>query len=69
MSTVVRRDGESPEALLSRFTRLVQRDGVLKEVRRRRYFISNGEQARMDMKKAARRRARAQRKRAAQNRN
>ena len=56
---VTARDGESGDALLSRFTKLVQRDGILREVKRRRHFISNGEKARLARQQAARRRARA----------
>lgn len=58
MPFVSPRDGESGEALVARFTKLVQRDGVLREFKRRRHFISNGEARRMAAQKAARKRAR-----------
>lgn len=61
---VTARDGESGDQLLSRFNKLVQRDGILREVKRRRHFISNGERARLARQQAARRRARALRSKA-----
>ena len=61
---VTAREGESGDQLLSRFTKLVQRDGILREVKRRRHFISNGERARLARQQAARRRARALRSKA-----
>ena len=36
MLLVTRKDQESPEALIRRFNKMVQRDGVLQEARRRR---------------------------------
>jgi small subunit ribosomal protein S21 len=56
------RDGESPEALLGRFTKMIQRDGILREVKRRRHFISASEQRRIAAQKAARKRARRARR-------
>jgi small subunit ribosomal protein S21 len=38
MTYVVAEDNESFESLLRRFHKTVQRDGVLSEVRKRRYF-------------------------------
>jgi small subunit ribosomal protein S21 len=58
MPIVTPRDGESAEALITRFTKLVQRDGVLREFKRRRHFISKSEQRRTAAEKAARKRAR-----------
>jgi ribosomal protein S21 len=52
------REGESPEALLARFNKMIQRDGILREAKARRHFISNGELARIAARKAARRRRR-----------
>jgi|SoiMetStandDraft_2_1073263.scaffolds.fasta_scaffold1896796_1 small subunit ribosomal protein S21 len=52
------RDGESPEAMVARFTKTVQRDGVLREVKRRRFFVSPSQQRRLDAARAARKRAR-----------
>ena len=59
MLLVTRKDQESPEALIRRFNKMVQRDGVLQEARRRRRFISNREKQRQAERKAARRRRRA----------
>ncbi|MDE2639007.1 MAG: 30S ribosomal protein S21, partial [Chloroflexota bacterium] len=56
---VTRKDGEDGEALLRRFNKLVQRDGVLQEARRRRHFISNREKQRQAERRAARRRRRS----------
>ena len=39
------RDGETQEALLKRFQRSVQNSGLLREVKAKRFFISNGEKA------------------------
>ncbi|MCY3919936.1 MAG: 30S ribosomal protein S21 [Chloroflexi bacterium] len=59
MLQVTRKDGEDGEALLRRFNKLVQRDGVLQEARRRRHFISNREKQRQAERRAARRRRRS----------
>lgn len=65
MLMVTRRENEGGEELLSRFTRMVQRDGVLREVKRRRHFISASEARRVAAQKAARKRARRAAKAAA----
>lgn len=57
------RDGESGEQLLSRFTKLVQKDGILREVKARRHFISPSERERIAQRKAEARRRRKMRKR------
>lgn len=59
MLLVSRKEQESPEALIRRFNKMVQRDGVLQEARRRRRFISNREKQRQAERRAARRRRRA----------
>jgi ribosomal protein S21 len=53
------RDGESPEHLLTRFRQVVQRDGILREIKSRRHFIPKSERRRIARAKAARRRRRA----------
>jgi ribosomal protein S21 len=58
MPFVAAREGETGEALISRFTKLVQRDGVLREFKRRRHFISKPQLRRIAAQKAARKRAR-----------
>ncbi|MEA4812291.1 MAG: 30S ribosomal protein S21 [Anaerolineaceae bacterium] len=55
MATVTLRANESQDSLLKRFRKKVVKSGVLSTVRRKRWFISKGEQRRMDEKKAARR--------------
>jgi ribosomal protein S21 len=52
------REGESQEALLHRFQRMVQMSGVLREVKANRHFVSKGEAARAKAKKNAQRRRR-----------
>lgn len=63
MANVVAGDNESFESLLKRFTRKVQQDGILSEVRHREYFEKPS--VKRKRKAAAKRRksARAQRKR------
>jgi ribosomal protein S21 len=53
---VSRREGETEDSLLKRFQRMVQMDGVLKEAKARRHFVSKREAARLKAKKNARRR-------------
>lgn len=49
------REGESQERLLSRFRRAMQRDGILREAKRRRHFIPKSEARRLARAKALRR--------------
>ncbi len=49
------RDNESFDSLLRRFNRDVINSGVLKDIRRKRWFISKGEQGRIDERKGKRR--------------
>jgi small subunit ribosomal protein S21 len=49
------RDGESFDSLLRRFNKEVMEGGVMKDLRRRRWFIPKGEQRRMDERKGRRR--------------
>ncbi len=50
------RAGESQDSLLKRFQRVVQIEGVLREAKSRRYFVSKRDAARIKAKKNARRR-------------
>ena len=50
------REGESQDSLLKRFQRMVQMDGILREARAHRHFLSKREAARLKAKKSARRR-------------
>ena len=55
MSFVTLRGGEDGESLLKRFQTSMQRSGILRELRNRRYFKSKGEQARLDKQRSLRR--------------
>ena len=55
MSFVTLRDGEDGENLLKRCQTSMQRSGILRELRNRRYFRSKGEQERLDKQRSVRR--------------
>ncbi|HAE32309.1 MAG: 30S ribosomal protein S21 [Chloroflexi bacterium] len=55
LAFVTLRDGEDPEALLKRFQTTMQRSGILRELRNRRFFRSKGEQSRLDKQRSLRR--------------
>lgn len=61
--TVVLREGESQESLLKRFRKEVQHSGILKDVRRKRWFVSKSKERRIKKAKAIRRAKRKLRKR------
>lgn len=63
MAFVALRDGEDGEQLLKRFQTSMQRSGILRELRNRRFFRSKGEQARLDKARSLRRIRRRQRQR------
>ncbi len=63
MAIVVLRPNESQDQLLKRFRKKVTRSGVLSALRDKRWFVSTGEQRRMDKKKSIRRVKRRQAKR------
>ena len=50
------REGESQDALLRRFQRVVQMGGILREAKAHRYFLSKRDAARVKAKKNAKRR-------------
>jgi len=50
------REGESQDALLRRFQRVVQMGGILREAKAHRYFLSKRDAARLKAKKNAKRR-------------
>jgi len=62
VASVFLRDGEDPDSLLKRFQSSMQRSGILRELRNRRYFRSKGEQERMDKARSIRRLRRRVRK-------
>jgi len=49
------REGETQDSLLKRFQRVVQVDGILREAKAHRFFLSKRETARLKAKKSARR--------------
>ncbi|KAA1283202.1 MAG: 30S ribosomal protein S21 [Chloroflexi bacterium] len=55
MAYVTLREGEEDEVLLKRFQTQMQRSGILRELRNRRFFRSKGEQARLDKQRSIRR--------------
>jgi ribosomal protein S21 len=55
LSFVTLRDGEDGEQLLKRFQTSMQRSGILRELRNRRFFRSKGEQTRLDKARSLRR--------------
>ena len=57
------REGESFDQFVRRFKTSVDKSGILREYKRKRYFKSNGELQRDKAKAAARRRARRSRPR------
>ncbi len=61
MSSVLRRDQESIDALIRRFSRSVQDAGTLTEARERAEFTSNPERRRAEAKRSAARRRKATR--------
>ena len=56
------KEGESFDSLLRRFNKEVMEGGIMKDLRRRRWFVPKGEQRRIDERKG-RRRARMMRMR------
>lgn len=55
MASVTLREGEDPEVLLKRFQTTMQRSGILRELRNRRFFRTKGEQLRLDKQRSLRR--------------
>jgi len=55
LATVMLKTGESQEQLLKRFRKKVQRERVLSDVRKKRFFLSNSEKRRIALRKAKRR--------------
>ena len=55
LAYVTLREGEDPEGLLRRFQTTMQRSGILRELRNRRFFRTKGEQTRLDKQRSLRR--------------
>ncbi|MBM03865.1 MAG: 30S ribosomal protein S21 [Chloroflexi bacterium] len=49
------REREDPEGLLKRFQTIMQRSGILRDLRNKRFFRSKGEQVRLDKQRSIRR--------------
>jgi small subunit ribosomal protein S21 len=60
VASVTLRSGESQQGLLRRFRKKVQRAGVLRDAKKKRWFVSKGEQRRFAKRKAIRRQRRRQ---------
>ncbi len=63
MAFVTLREGEDPESLLKRFQSSMQRSGIMRELRNRRFYRSKGEQERLDRQRSIRRMRRRSRNR------
>ncbi len=63
MARVQLRPDESPESLIKRFRKSVTDSGVLKDLRRKRWYMSPSEIRRLEKKKAIRRSRRQSRQR------
>jgi small subunit ribosomal protein S21 len=55
VADVVLRNGESQENLLRRFRKKVLRSGTLRDVKKKRHFVSKSEKRRIAKRKAIRR--------------
>jgi small subunit ribosomal protein S21 len=66
--TVELRQGESPEHLLKRFRKEVSKSGIMKAVRKKRWFMSKSEQRRKARAKAIRKAQRKEARRKARRR-
>ena len=62
LAYVTLRDGEDPEGMLKRFQSQMQRSGILRELRERRFFRTKGEQERLDRQRSIRRLRRRRRR-------
>lgn len=60
MASVTLGSGESQQELLRRFRKKVTRDGILRDARKKRFFVSKSEQRRVAKRKAIRRARRRQ---------
>ena len=63
MAVVNLREGEDPEGLLKRFQTSMQRSGIPRELRTRRFFRTKGKQTRLDKQRSLRRMRRRRRPR------
>jgi len=59
LAQVTLREDETQESLLKRFTSVIQKSGLLRDAKKKRFFVSKGEAARDKQRRAASRRRRA----------
>ena len=62
MTTVVLREGESPQQLIRRFRRKVSKARILSDVKKKRFYVKKSEERRIAHRKAVRKEQRRQRK-------
>ncbi len=67
MTFVKRRPGESAEQLIKRFRKRVTKDRIKSELKKRRYFITKGEEDRIQRRKAERKMRKRQRRKRGNN--
>jgi small subunit ribosomal protein S21 len=60
MANVELRPGETQESLLRRFRKKVMRNGILRDAKKKRYFVTKSEKRRIAKRKAIRRHRRRQ---------
>jgi small subunit ribosomal protein S21 len=60
MANVELRPGETQDNLLRRFRKKVMRNGILRDAKKKRYFVSKSEKRRIAKRKAIRRHRRRQ---------
>jgi small subunit ribosomal protein S21 len=60
MANVELRPGETQDSLLRRFRKKVMRNGILRDAKKKRYFVSKSEKRRIAKRKAMRRLRRRQ---------
>jgi small subunit ribosomal protein S21 len=68
VTTVVLREGESPQQLIRRFRKKVSKSRILSDVKKKRYHIKKSEERRVARRKAVRKELRRQRKQRRKNR-
>jgi small subunit ribosomal protein S21 len=68
VATVNLRPDESQEQLLKRFRKVIQRERVLSDAKKKRFFLSNSEKRRIALRKAKRRERNRQRRKESRSR-
>jgi len=68
MTIVKLRPGESSESLIKRFRKKVSKDRIFSDLKKRRYFVTKGELARIAKRKGIQKARKRQRRAARRNR-